>query len=230
MFRSVLVAMSFSEGGAFIPNDRRQRVLRALVESYYADLATHSLCFDTNRAWCGLLPSLVTLFSGARLICCVRSIAWVLDSLERLVQRNAFHVSKLFGPDGWYNVYTRVEAVMMKNGLVGSALAGLRQAWYSEEAGRIVAIRYESLVESPASVVGRLYECLGEEPYPHDFEHVEYECPEFDAQVGLPGLHTVLPRVQAVRRKKILPPDLFARHEHSFWEEPGQNPRAVTIL
>ena len=41
---------------------------------------------------------------------------------------------------------------------------------------------------------------------------VEYDAPEFDAQLGLDGLHRVHPEVKPRPRKTILPPDLFKRY------------------
>ena len=40
------------------------------------------------------------------------------------------------------------------------------------------------------------YEFLGEELYQHNFENVEYDAPEFDAQLGLDGLHRVHRKVE----------------------------------
>ena len=30
-------------------------------------------------------------------MCCVRNIAWIMDSIERLVRKNAFELSGMFG-------------------------------------------------------------------------------------------------------------------------------------
>ena len=51
-----------------------------LVPSTTAGWA-HQVVFDTNRAWCARLPLLRTLFSEAKVICCVRNVAWVLMTL-----------------------------------------------------------------------------------------------------------------------------------------------------
>src|ERR1700685_2110174 len=53
-------------------------------------------------------------FRDARGTCCVRSPAWILESVEQLVARHPFRISKMFDPRGGANIYQRVEAMMMK--------------------------------------------------------------------------------------------------------------------
>src|SRR5829696_5002579 len=72
----------------------------------------------------------------------------------------------------------------------------------------------------PAGVFKLIYEFLGENPFAHDFSKVEYDAPEFDAQLGLDGLHRVRTQVELQSRKTILPPDLFQRYAQlSFWRD-----------
>jgi sulfotransferase len=84
---SLIKDMSAHEGAAFISPERRERMTRALIAAYYAD-ADGALIFDTSRRWCALLPLLAKLFPESRVICCVRNPAWIIDSMERAIQRN----------------------------------------------------------------------------------------------------------------------------------------------
>jgi hypothetical protein len=85
LFSSVLQQCSAgSEFGSVIDTDLRRRLLRGLFDSYYADKADKPVIFDTNRQWCARLPALQDLFPQAKTIACVRNVAWILDSLERL--------------------------------------------------------------------------------------------------------------------------------------------------
>lgn len=218
-----------NEYSFFISTAQRQRVVRSVFEAYYAELADQKLIFDSNRGWCSQLPLIAELFPEARVLCCVRSPAWILDSIERRIQANPFERGRMFKEEAAANVYTRAEA-MAKGGPLGRALQGVKQAWFGEHARRLILVRYDSLCARPAQVVGEVYRLLGEEPFAHDFDRVEYDEPEFDARLGMPGLHKVASRVQPNRRSTILPPELFSQHEHSFWDVPDHNPSGVTVL
>ena len=221
-------AMSAHESSIFIDNARRRRILLGIVESYYQGEPADVVCFDMNRGWCGVLPAVVELLPTSRVVCCVRSPAWILDSIERLVQLNPLVLSKLFDYDS-STVYNRVEALATTT-LLAPALNGLRQAWFSDYADRLVVVRYDSLVEQPRRVVEQLYALLDERPFEHDFEGVEYDEKDFDALLGLPGLHRASGAVRPRPRATVLPADLFRLYDREFWSEEGGNPRGVTIL
>jgi sulfotransferase len=230
LFSSLVHAMSgVSDSSIFITNLQRERILKSMIEAYYAALSPDTVIFDNHRSWCLYVAALASLFPQSRIVCCVRNPSWILDSIERHVQRNALQPSKLFNFDSSVSVYSRAEQ-LMKNQLVGPSLNALRQAWFGEHANRLIAIRYDSLTEHPSEVVNRLYELLGEEPYDHNFNQLTYDEPEFDSRLGFPGFHTVSARVETKKRETILPLDLFRTYDDSFWELPGQNPRRVPIL
>jgi sulfotransferase len=209
-----------SELSTMVSEAQRARLLRGLFESYYADCG-QPVIFDTNRAWTAQLPALMRLFPAAKIICCVRDVAWVMDSIERQYRNNAFEHTRLFNNAAERaTVYTRVEALANANRLVGFAWHGLREACYSEYAERVLLLEYDLLTTRPADVFKLVYEFLGEAPYAHDFSKVEYDAPEFDAQLGMDGLHRVRPQVKAQARETILPPDLFKRYAQlAFWRD-----------
>lgn len=203
-------------------------MLTALIEAYYWDLRLR-VVIDASRVWPAYVSTLATLLPSARIICCVRNPAWIIDSVERLVQRNSLRVSKMFEPPQSVTVYSRAEA-LVKGGFLGTALNALRTGWFSEHAQRLIAVRYESLAERPGDTIGRLYEFLGEAPFKHDFSDVAYEETEFDARLNTPGLHRVRSRVEHASRATVLPPDLFGQLDSCFWNDASQNPRGVTML
>jgi sulfotransferase len=175
LVKAVLAGMaSQNELAASLSECQRERVLRSILEAQYKDLCGTTLVFDTNRTWCSLVSVLSRLFPDARLICCIRNPAWILDSAERQVQRYPFHTSRMFGREGLSSVYERVDALVRGN-FLGGSMNALRQAWFSEEAHRMIAIRYDSLARSPRETLARLYDFLGESPFAHDFENVSYD-------------------------------------------------------
>ena len=220
LFEGVIAQVSAgTELSTMVNQSQRERILAGLFESYYAD-QDQPVIFDTNRSWTAQLPALMRLFPEAKLICTVRNVAWVMDSLERQFRENAFENTRLFNNAGERStVYTRVEAMAGANRLVGYPWHALREGCYSEFADRLVLVDYDLLVARPADVMKLLYGFLEEEHFDHDFDAVEYDAPAFDAQLGLDGLHRVHKKVEPRPRQTILPPDLFERYSKlSFWQ------------
>lgn len=210
-----------SEFGPVISHEQRRRMLGSLFDSYYADYVDRDLIFDTNRMWCAKLPAVIDLFPRAKVIACVRNVAWVMDSIERLYRANPYENTKLFVDDVERNtVYSRVDTLAQRNRLVGFPWAALKEAYYGEHAKSLLIVDYDLLVQAPEKVLRLVYEFLGEPWYAHDFENVEYDAPEFDQALGLSGLHRVRRKVSAEARRTILPPDLFEQYSKlSFWED-----------
>jgi sulfotransferase len=234
VFNAVLGATSArNEAAVFIDDDHRQRLLRACFDAYYADVHPAKMVFDTNRQWTTKLPAVTQLFPDAKMICCVRNPAWVLDSIESLIRRNAFELSGIFNFDTGGTVYSRVEGLSKNDGMVGFACNALREAIYGPHAGRFLLVRYETLATQPLPVLAAIYNFIGEPLFVHDPGHIEpcYDMIEFDMRIGTPGLHAVRSSVRSLQRKTVLPPDLFARYaSDAFWEDPVNLPTTVSII
>jgi sulfotransferase len=220
-----------NEAAVFIEPEQRRDVLLGLFESFYRRQQERKVIFDTNRAWCAKLPALAQLFPAARLICCVRSISWIMDSVERLVRRNAFELSGMFGFEAGGTVFTRVNRLAGADGMVGYALDCLKEAFYGEHAGRLILVEYQALTRAPADTMRLLYDMLGEPAFDHDFNNVEYEADVFDLALGAPGLHQVRRKVEWIERDTVLPPELFARFQNdSFWRGAENNIHNVPMI
>jgi sulfotransferase len=220
-----------NEFGVFFNNEQRKEILRGVVLGYYKDIHTKKLVFDTNRFWCSRMSLVAGLYPNARVIAMVRHLPWIMDSVERLMRRNTFETSRIFNYDPGGTVYSRVEALSSGAGLVGFAWNALKEAFYSDEADRLMLIKYETLTREPEKAVNAVYDFVGEQRFKHDFDNVQYSEPEFDARLGTPGLHDVNRRVTPVERQTILPPDLFRRYENdSFWMDPALNLKRVRVV
>ncbi|WP_192842830.1 MULTISPECIES: sulfotransferase family protein [Pseudomonas] len=222
LFNGVLENCSAgSEFGAVIDTDTRRRLLRGLFDSYYADKTSQSVIFDTNRQWSARLPALQDLFPRSKVIVCVRNVAWVMDSLERLYRANPFENTKLFTDDVERNtVYSRCETLAQRNRLVGYAWTALKEAYYGEHADSLLLVDYDLLSQAPERVLRLVYDFIGEPWFEHDFDNLAYDAPEFDQALGVAGLHKVKPKVALESRRTILPPDLFEKYaELSFWND-----------
>lgn len=207
-----------TELSTMVTDEQREDLVRGLFDSFYKDF-DEDVIIDTNRSWTAQLPALMRLFPDAKLICTVRNVAWVMDSLERQYRKNVFEHTRLFNtPAERSTVYTRLEALAGPNRLVGYAWHALQEAVWSEFADRIVIVDYDIFSQRPDEVIGLIYKHLGEEPYAHDFDAVEYDAPAFDSQLGVQGLHKVHRKVEPRPRKTVLPPELFERYAKlSFW-------------
>lgn len=149
LFASVLQQCSAgSEFSSVINTDVRRRLLGGLFESFYRDKIDKSVIFDTSRAWCARLPALMDLFPQTRVIACVRNVAWVMDSIERLYRANPFENTKLFSDAVERNtVYSRCETLAQRNRLVGFAWAALKEAYYGEHADSLLIVDYDLLTQ-----------------------------------------------------------------------------------
>jgi sulfotransferase len=228
----MLEAMSEdNEFSVFISSEQKRTLIMSIFSAYYHPQAEKEVIFDTNRLWCSKLPLIRELFPEAKVICCVRNIAWIMDSVELLIRRNAFDISRLFNnPSERATVYSRTEALSQGSRLVGYAYNALKEAFYSEQSGVLLLVDYDLLTIKPAKTMSLIYQFLGEEPFEHDFDNVEYQEPEFDNKLKTKGLHQVRDRVEFKPRKTILPPDLFERFDGlSFWTD-STNSRASAIV
>ena len=219
-----------NEFSVFIDDAARRRVLKAVIEGYYAD-SPAEVIFDTSRAWCARMGVLRTLYPEARVIACVRHMPWIVDSIERLIRANAFQPSSIFNYTSGGTVYSRAEGVANGEGMVGYAYNALKEAFFGPDRGNLLLLQYETLTSDPAKALAALYDFIGEPPYAHDFTHVDYDVSAFDAKAGTPGLHKVRPQVETQARETILPPDVFRRFENdTFWRDPALNTHGVRVV
>lgn len=208
-----------TEWAAQVGTEKRRHLLHGLFASYYDDVVGKEVIFDTNRSWTARLPALLDLFPQTKVIACVRNVAWVMDSIERLYRKNPYENTALFANDAERStVFTRTETLAQRNRLVGLAYSALKEAYYSQEGRAMLVVDYDLLVQRPQHVLPLIYQFLGEEPFAHDFDGLEFDTPEYDEGLGLTGLHKIRRKVSFEARETILPPDLFEQYAKlSFW-------------
>ena len=230
-FTSLLGQMSgANEFSVFLDATQKKAILKGVFENYYA-AQRDKVVFDTNRLWCSKMAALSDMFPEARVIACVRETAWIVDSIESLIQRNAFEMSKIFSFDAGGTVYGRAEAVSSGNGMVGFALNALKEAYFGAHTKNLMLLRYETLTQSPAAAMQAVYDFVGETVFQHDFNNVVFDADEFDARLGTPGLHRVGRQVRHDRRETILPPDIFRRYDDdNFWNNAALNKHRVRVV
>lgn len=229
---SAALAEMAGEDGPLVSADKRRCVLRGLFDSYYAEEGqTRQIIFDTNRGWGARLPLLADLFGEVKMICMVRDVASIMDSFEILVRRNAVDRSALFLDERERaTVYSRAEALLLPHRTIGYALASLKEAFYGEHARSLLMVEYDHLVRAPAQTLHCIYQFLGERPFNHCFDNLQYDEPGFDAGIATPGLHYVKPSVKPAARRLVLPPDLRDRLTPlNFWRQPDQSDASLVV-
>jgi sulfotransferase len=232
----VFLNMLYTLGGSneshvYITEDKRERVLRGLFENFYEEESRDHVIFDCSRIWTAKVGGLARLFPEAKMVCCVRSLSWIHDSFERIAQKSPLEPSRIYNFEPNLTVTGRVESLQAPKGAVGSAYHSLRDAYFGENADRLLVVRYESLTRDPVGTLASIYDFLGEPSFEHDLENVEIDAEEFDAHLRAPGLHRVERRVAERKRETILPPDLFEKFARSeFWLDAERNPRGVRVV
>lgn len=224
LVNAVLAQMSAgSEVSSLLSQTQRKDVMQGLFDAYYKNDLNKEVIFDTNRMWSSKLPLLMDLFPRAKMIACVRNVGWVMDSIERQFRSNPYENSKLFGGNmSRSTVYQRCEGLAQHDQMVGYSWAGLREAFYGEHAKSLLVIDYDLLAQAPEKIMQLLYQFIDEPYFQHDFETLEYDAPDFDLQLGAPGLHRVKPKVEFTERRTVLPPDLFDKYAKlTFWSDPS---------
>ena len=220
-----------TETSVFIDDERRRAVLSAAFDSYYFREHPKKVVFDTHRSWAARVSALGALFPPSKVICCVRHVPWIVDSLERQYQRNALEPSSIYNFDTSGTIYSRFEGIRSGAGLVGFAWNATRQAFFGGHGDRLMLLTYETLVSDPNRAVRAVYDFIGEPRFEHDFERLEMDMTDFDRRLGSPGLHTVSPSVSHAPRQTILPPDLWALTENdSFWMNPEYRGLGVQVV
>ena len=220
-----------SEFSTMVDSDQRQALVRGIFDGYYARQQDKPIIFDTNRHWCAKLNLILDQFHDAKVIACVRNVAWVMDSFERLYRANPYEHTKLFANGGRNTVQSRLEGLAQHDNVVGFAWAALREAYYGPLAQSLLLVDYDLLANAPQKVIPIIYDFIGEQVFEHDFENVEYSAHEFDAQLGVPDLHRVRSKVALEPRRTILPPDLFEIYSNmSFWRDTaGSAAHVITV-
>jgi len=189
-------------------DDRMKRRLRlGVFAAVYGHI--NAVCWDTHRFWCAKLPLLVELFPDCKIVCCVRSVAWIMDSFERLYRRSPLELSGLYDYAPGTTVFSRCSKLAASDGVVGRALDALREAYYGEHASHLLLVDYVAFTSDPVGTMKRIYEFVEEPIFLHKFDSLASDNHLFDTSIGSPNLHKVRPQVSRVSRETILPPMLF---------------------
>ncbi|MCL2646927.1 MAG: sulfotransferase [Phycisphaerales bacterium] len=184
-------------------------VLRAMLEGYFAD-SPKPVIFDKSRSWLAHLELAETLIQRkAKVLVCVRDLREILSSFEKL-WRNSRATGPTPHEQQFYREFQTIEGrcnvLMREDQVVGIAYNRIRDALLRGFRDRMHFIPFEKLTASPAQTFAGIYQFLGEEPFSHNFNHVEQVTTEDDSFYNLKGLHDIRPKVEPapIQHPKIL--------------------------
>lgn len=210
-----------SEFAPSFTDEQKTELLRGIFDNYYNRLSEETVIFDSSRSWCSRLALLSRLFTDVRMICCVRNVAWIMDSFERLVQQHPLVYSRMFNDEERETVYSRTKALGRYNRVVGYSLSALREAYYGQHSSSLLLVDYELLTRFPQKCMKLVYEFLGEDSFHHDPKNVIFDQSDFDTHMGIPDMHKVRSSISFQERTTLLPPDIFEKYEKiNFWTRP----------
>lgn len=207
-----------NEAAAFISDYQRSLILKQVFEGYY-ETWLPEVAFDNNRRWCANLALIHELFPDARVICCVRHPAAIVDSFERLWRAHPLSLSKIYGAQSNLNVYQRTQALLGQENVVGFSLNSFREAFYGPLKSKLLIVNYDDLCRFPANVLEDIHKAIGAAPFKYNFDRIEPipDADAFDGGLATPGLHDLKPKIVYEQRETILPPDLWNALPKPFW-------------
>ena len=188
MFMALQGSMSpRNETAVFINESQKRVLLRGLFDGYYHETHPEKVVFDTNRLWCAKLPTLAQLYPDAKNH--LLRPPYQLDhrqhraagsrkrlrSIRPVQFRTRRHGVQPGGAGGGQRRHGRICAGCIEGGFFG------------EQADRIILVDYEALTRTPASTIAAIYKFIGEPPFKHDFNNVEYSADDFDLRLGTPN-------------------------------------------
>jgi sulfotransferase len=206
------------------PDDEaRRRVLKAILEAYYANVEK-PVVIDKCRGWISLIEMAEwTLGRPVKILVPVRDLRDVLASFEKLWRRQAEKGQTPGEGDNYFQFQTvegRCEYWTRADQPVGLAFNRIKDALQRGFRDRLHFVHFEKLTTRPTETLAAIYEFLEEPPFTHDFEHVEQVTTEDDTIHGFENLHTIRPRVAPVPPSwpEVLGPAAERYANDSFWQ------------
>ncbi len=185
-----------------------KQILLSTVDSYYYNI-NKPVIFNTNRLWTNLLPELKSLYPNTKVICCVRDINRIIDSFERMHQKNPFKISTVYGKDVDMNVYTRSQSLMTEGGVVKLPYDSLKSAYTGMHSDMLLLVEYDILTKNPEGTMKTIYNFIDQPYFEHDFNNVSVSYDEYDKNIKMNGLHSTKSIVKYKELAYILPPDVL---------------------
>ena len=171
---------------------------RSGMEAYFQAQTDKPYVLDKSRGW-GIHFDLLNLIFGEepKIICLVRDLRQVLASMEKKFRQTPDKFRPVENHANLSGTTTLKRTMIhLQSPPVGLALDRLVEIHQRGWNSKILFLRYEDLTANPQAVLQKTYAYLGVPEFTHDFDHVPQVTQEDDQAFGIPGLHTIRPKVE----------------------------------
>lgn len=208
------------------PNkEGKAAVIKQILPSYYSTI-DRPVVFDKSRGWHGYIELAEHILDREiKILVPVRNIVDILASFEKLFRSQShewqFPQEKSNFAE-WQTVEGRAGIWMRNDQPVGSAYNRIRDAISRGFGSRLHFIEFQDLTHNPHGTMEEVYKFLSEKPFTHDFNNVVQVTHENDDLHGIPGLHTIRPKVEPVLvdAKSLIGEAAFNRFSNAqFWRK-----------
>jgi sulfotransferase len=194
-----------------------KRVLQSIVDAYYHDV-DKEVIFNVDRGWTNVIDQLNVTHENSKIICCVRSLNWIIDSFELAYNKRGLTIPKMHQLNH-DNLQSRIRNIFPEGPLYKNYY-DLMQAYYGPFKDKLLIVEYDDLVKTPKETINKIYQFIGEEEFAHDFDNVKSNVEDFDDKLNFPGLHKIRSKVEYKERETILPPEIFDKFKNmEFWRK-----------
>jgi sulfotransferase len=183
--------------------------MQGFLRGWHHDSQKTRVVVDKNRAWLHAIELLLHIEPDAKLVICLRDLAQIYGSIETQHQRTILvdfidHLAD-------FDRFGRADMLFAKDKAIGAPLISLHAVpdLPKKVQEHLYFLRFEDLVDHPASCMAHLYAWLGVSPLEIDPERLIVGSQESDshyrkkyshAQTGRivkPKPHDIPPRIQA---------------------------------
>ncbi len=202
----------------------KMRVLRGVLESYY-ETTEKEIVFDKSRGWVSQLELAEHILGRkAKVLVPVRDMRDVLASFEKLWRSTSKTRQMPQERENYFKFQTvqgRCEVWLDGAQPVGLAYNRIRDAVQRGFQDRLLFIDFDDLTRDPQRAMSEVYQFLGEEPFEHNFNHVEQITWEDDTIHGIENLHRIRSKVEPMEKQWPAVLGKFAEKygQLNFWKQ-----------
>lgn len=160
---------------------------------------------DKNRAWLHAIELLLHIEPGARLIVCLRDLGQIYGSIEAQHQRTILvdfidHLAD-------FDRFGRADMLFAKDKAIGSPLISLHAVadLPKKVQERLYFLRFEDLMEQPATCMSHIYAWLGLAAFEIDPDKLTIGIQESDSHYHMKYTHKQNERIVKPKRHEISP-------------------------